>query len=282
MLRQTHFVPPVPLIAAAHLGLLADSDVQLQQTDTRGSEEQFHQLHEAEQDLAVTAMDNIFEWTRRDPGIRIIAQVERATPLVLVARPPRNTLADLEGCVFAVDAMSNGFVLAARHVLDAAGITVQWTEVGGVRERMQALLAGAADASLLGPPFDTIALSEGLHRIASVDEMIRGYPGQGLLASPRALSDHRDELAAYLAVLGEAVRRTNTMTDEEGLSLLEDAGYPPAAAAALWRERPRTLRVDLDGFRTVASIRQQLDLMPAAGVRVEDLIDGDLLEGPRQ
>lgn len=277
MLRQTHFVPPVPLIVAQQLGLLSEAGVELQLTETRGSDEQLRQLAALEQDLAVTAMDNIFEWARREPALRIVAQVEATTPLVLVARPPMRHISDLEGCTFGVDALGNGFVLAARYVLDAAGVDVRWKEVGGVRERMQALLAGEVDASLLGPPFDGPALARGLNLVASLNEMVPGYPGQVLVASERLIRTRRGELIAYLNVLQEAVRRQDTVSEDEGRALLTAAGYAPAAAAALWAGRARTLRVDLEGLGVVRAIRQHAGPHPI--LAPDGLVDDSLVEG---
>ena len=54
---------------------------------TSGSDEQFERLVRGDCDAVVTAMDNVFAWNRRaGPGdFCIVAQIERTTPLVVMA-----------------------------------------------------------------------------------------------------------------------------------------------------------------------------------------------------
>ena len=74
MLRQTHFVAPVPLIVAIEHDLLSRAGLHVEVTDTRGSDEQFAQLAAGEQDLAVTASDNLFAWNTLGVAMIEIAQ----------------------------------------------------------------------------------------------------------------------------------------------------------------------------------------------------------------
>jgi len=261
MLRQTHFVAPVPLIVAIEHDLLSRAGLHVEVTDTRGSDEQFAQLAAGEQDLAVTASDNLFAWNTRGVAMRAIAQTERTTPLALYAQPDVTRIEDLANRTFAVDALGNGFALAARRILADAGVTVWFDEVGGVRERWQALQSGEADATLLGPPFDAFAEQQGLRRIASINELLPGYPGQVLVVSVEQIRNRRDELQQYINVLEEAVTIADAMTNEEGLALMMGRGLPRPAAAARWEERPRSLQVDVGGLGVVASVRRDLQLL---------------------
>ena len=155
ILRQSHFVPPVSYLLAAELGFLRG--VEVLPTRTPSSAEQLRALLAGEQDMVVTAIDNLFEWTRAGADVRLVAQVEQTTQLGIHAGGDVESLADLAGCRFAVDAPDNGFALIAKHLLRDAGVEVDAVVVGGVRERLDALLGGQVDATLLGPPFDKLA-----------------------------------------------------------------------------------------------------------------------------
>lgn len=279
MLRQTHFVPPVLTVIARGHGILDARGVKLETSETRGSEQQLQQLLAAEVDVAVTAIDNLFIWNQRGADSVLIAQMERTTPLAVFARPGIDELAQLDGRVFGVDAAANGFGLAARFVLERARIRVRVTEVGGVRERWEALRAGEVDATLLGPPFDSFAEKDGLVRVASIGDLISGYPGQGLVASRRALAEKSDEVREYVNALVDAAALANDMDEAVGVALLEKLGFPPTAAHTLWQERARTISVDLAGVEVVASVRRTLGEMPEGADDMTRIFDRRVMNG---
>ena len=143
--------------------------------------------------------------TTSSPGLiagadlRLVAQTEATTPLGVYARPGLSRLADLEGGRFAVDAAGNGFSLVARYLLEGQGVTVEYIEVGGVKERLDALLDGTVDATLLGPPFDATARDSSCPLLATVAASLPAFPGQGLVVRAALLGS--GELAAYLHAL---------------------------------------------------------------------------------
>lgn len=262
MLRQTQFVPPVPVVVAQRRGLLDAAGVEIEFETTRGSAEQLARLGSGEVDLAVTAIDNVFMWSRAGHSFRVIAQVERTTPLTLFARPGLTGLTDLAGRRFAVDARDNGFALAALRVLREAGVEVELVEVGGVRERQVSLQAGETDASLLGPPFDTLAREGGLSEIATINALLPGYPGQGLVVRADVIERRRDELRAYLEVLAAATTWAAEADDAAGIEALTDSGLPRQAAEVMWSTRARSLWPATEGLRVVESVRRDLGMLP--------------------
>lgn len=267
MLRQSQFAPPVPVVIARHLGLLDDVDVKTLRTS--GSAEQLEGLLSGEIDLAVTAIDNLFAWVPAGADVRLIAQMETTTPLAFYGRPGTLTLSELDGERFAVDAATNGFALVARHVLDAAEVSVDFVEVGGVKERLDSLLALEVTGTLLGPPFDAEALAAGAALLTTVSEALPTFPGQGLVV--RSELARSVEVTTYLHALIEATRATRLLSDAEGLNILEGAGFGGAAATA-WHSRPRTLTVDPAGLTLLTRIRDGLGMLPD-GIRLDILHD---------
>src|SRR3954470_8521334 len=150
-LRLLWFVP-APLAVVAQ-GLKLTSGVTLQAERNPSSDAQYHALASGEADAVVTAMDNVMDWNLRSGGpgdLKIIAQLERTTPLTLVGQKGRTALQELRGGTILVDAPRNGFIVALRARLAEAGIgpeTCALEPVGGVKERHDALLAGQGDAT---------------------------------------------------------------------------------------------------------------------------------------
>ncbi|KSU70017.1 NMT1/THI5 like [Pseudarthrobacter enclensis] len=256
-LRQNQFIPVVPVVAAMEAGLLNEIDLDI--TVTKGSADQLQALLAKETDLAVTAIDNLFEWTRSGADLRLIAQVERTAPLGIYAHAEFASLKDLTGRTFSVDAIANGFSLVARHLLTSAGVRVEYVEQGGARERLQALLSGEADATILAPPFDTMAENAGKRLLATVTDLMPTFPGQGLVV--RADRVQSEPLTRYLRALHEAVALTESMADQAGIDMLKRHGVE-RGANAMWATRPRTLRVDPEGLRAITNIRESLGMLP--------------------
>lgn len=271
ILRQSHFVPPVSYLLAAELGFLRG--VEVLPTRTPSSAEQLRALLAGEQDMVVTAIDNLFEWTRAGADVRLVAQVEQTTQLGIHAGGDVESLADLAGCRFAVDAPDNGFALIAKRLLLDAGVEVDYVVVGGVRERLDALLGGQVDATLLGPPFDKLAEKAGMRRVVDVNALLPELPGQGLVVRAELLASA--ELERYLGALVRGVAAGESMTDAEGIELLERCGYQAAATAA-WGARARTLAVDQRGLGLLTGIRRSLGMLPP-DIGLEELCDGEPL-----
>ncbi len=220
----SYFVPPAPLLAAQERGLL--NGLELEETRTPGSAGQLDGLISGRLDLAVTAIDNLFEWSAAGADLRLLGQVEPTTPLSLFAAPVIADASDLEELPVGVDAYANGFSLVARHYLQQAGAPVRWLEVGGVAERLDALLSGAVSATLLGPPFDERARAAGFRELMRVQDHFPEFPGQGLVA--------RAELVGTPAL-------------DRLLASLSECGLQPVEAA---------------GLDLLIGIREQLGLLP--------------------
>lgn len=276
-LGLTQFVASVPLVIAEERGLIAEAGLDLDVVRTTSSGEQLRQLLTGERDIAVTAIDNVFIWNEGGADTRVIAQIECTTPLGLYARADAGDLTDLAGRRFAVDALANGFALVARHLLGEKSVDVEYVEAGGVRERLEALTAGRADATLLGPPFDELAEREGLTKLADVNQLLPTLPGQGLVVPVQRLETHGGAIAAYLRVLALALDIAATMTDDEGIAMLASRGFPGRAAESAWQARPRTLVVDPAGLDMLVDIRRALSLLPPGYAGLSSLHDSEPL-----
>lgn len=277
-LRLLWFVPS-PLSIAAEAWDLT-SAVALRAERNPSSDAQFEALASGRADAVVTAMDNVMDWNLRTgpKDFRVIAQLERTTPLTLVGQKGRAELQGLRGATLLVDAPRNGFVVALRAMLAERGIdsdAYALESVGGVKERFDALLAGRGDATLLGPPFDAMALEAGLSHMASVQALYPAFPGQGLVVSARTVDRLRPALSTWLGALDRARQRMSEDPDaaRQALAL---AGFPAPAVEAMLRTAPVSLRPDRLGVDLLVEQRRKAGL-PGADTSYEELVDTSVL-----
>lgn len=259
-IRVMWFVPPL-------LALVASQDPQaiaVHADRNRSSDEQFGALVAGGVDAVVTSMDNVIGWNRRagPRDFRVVAQIERTTPLTVVARPPLRNVQDLRGANLLVDAPDNGFVIALRAMLCDAGVAsdaVRLTPAGGVKERFDALMAGQGDATLLGPPFDSMAQAAGLACIASVQDMYADFPGQGVVVRQGAANA---KVAAWLRALERARQRVSESAELARQAVLA-AGFPGGVAEAMIAQNPGSLRPTTEGVALLIAHRRSLGLVGA-------------------
>lgn len=240
---------------------------------TASSDEQYAALMAGEVDVAVTSMDNVMDWNLRDAAadFAIIAQIERTTRLTLMGRPGVTSFEDIRNGDLLVDAPANGFVVAARMVLAEEGLNAgdySLVPAGGVRERMAALLSGAGDATLLGPPFDFQAADAGAARLAVVNDRYPDYPGQGLVIRRSALDACRADLATWLADLSRAIAQTDR---PDAARQFADSGMPAPVAQVFAASLPDSLTPDRAGVDRVISQRRALGLR-GGDVSYDDLV----------
>jgi ABC-type nitrate/sulfonate/bicarbonate transport system substrate-binding protein len=225
-------------------------------------------------------MDNVISWSR-DTGspFRVVAQIERTTQLELFGREPFRQLESLRGARLAVDAPDSGFVLVLRGALDAAGVgprDYSLVPCGGVKERLDALLAGTADAGLLGPPLTAVAAKAGLYRIANIESVFPDYPGLGAVICQDRSQAIRLALSAYVSALEESLEWMRDRPAELAAALAE-ANFPHESIDRVLETRPDTLCPSLPGLQRILSLRQRYDPQFDFRTMPDDLLDSSLL-----
>lgn len=277
-LRILWFVPPAVALVAQTLS--GATGVTLISRRNASSDEQFEALASNQADAVVTAMDNVMEWNlRKGPqDFRVVAQLERTTLLTLVGQKGHTTLENLRAATILVDAPRNGFVVALRAMLAEAHIGPEayaLESVGGVKERHDAIVSGRGDATLLGPPFDAMAIEVGLNRIATVQERYPAFPGQGLVVSAAALERLRPTLFAWLRSL-ESARQSMAKVPAAARQALAMAGFSAAAVDAVLSVTPASLFPDPAGIELLIEQRHRAGL-PGAATTYEALVESSLL-----
>lgn len=248
---------------------------------TRSSDQQFEQLLDGSVDAAITAIDNVVEWSRRAPegDFRAVAQMESATELRLLGRRGLSDIQELHGSQLLVDAPANGFAVALRALLDISGVKsgdCNLVPAGGVTERLEALLAGKGDATLLGPPFDNAALESGCSILASINQVWPHFPGQGLVVSRRRYDTTRRALTAWLQA-ASATREWMASSPDAAAELLIGTGLPAGFASQVMGSVPLSWRPDTAGIELLIEHRRIVGLV-GGDLGYSDLVDLSLLD----
>jgi ABC-type nitrate/sulfonate/bicarbonate transport system substrate-binding protein len=273
------FTPSVVLDLARTTGRLEAVDLAVTEVPVASSPAQFRDLVDGRLDLALTSPDNVLAY-RFSPGnplgelfdVRIVGAVDRGMGLGLYARPGL-TADDLRGARLGVDVPTSGFALALYALADSLGVgraDYELVTLGSTPRRLEALLAGDCDATMLNAGNELAAERAGCPCLASVADVVGPYlgtvvavAGETRLTEARGLSDALTSTAAELVGGGlddearEAAARRLHLDDElaaryvarlrsPGEGLVADGLVDPEAIATLVGLRRRYLPDGLD------------------------------------
>ncbi len=185
-LRVGTFSPPVVLDVAASTGELAAVGRTVTEHPVASSPAQFSSLLDGELHVALTSPDNVlaYRFSPRNPlqrvlDARIVGAVDRGLGLGLYARPGFGA-GDLRGARVGVDAVTSGFAVALYALAAALGVDrdeYELVALGSTPKRLQALLGGECDATMLNAGNELVAEEAGCVRLAGVAERLSPYLG---------------------------------------------------------------------------------------------------------
>jgi ABC-type nitrate/sulfonate/bicarbonate transport system substrate-binding protein len=201
------FTPSVLLDVAAATGRLGARGLEVREVPVASSPAQVRSLLAGELDVALTSPDNVlaYRFDPRNPlgelaDVRIVAAIDRGMGLGLYARPGA-TAADLRGAQVGVDVETSGFALALYALAESLGLSrgdYRLVALGSTPRRLEALLAGDCDATMLNAGNELVAESEGCVRLAGAAELISPYLGTVVAVAGDARLDVAGRLSAAL------------------------------------------------------------------------------------
>jgi NitT/TauT family transport system substrate-binding protein len=192
-------ISPIPTFVAKELGYYRDE----------GFDTEIIQMRAAVTIQALISGNVDYTGT---PGATIAAAVQGAKLLVLMAyydkplydlvvRPEISSYAELKGKVFGVPALS-GFaydiprVMLSRNGLDPKrDLTIML--IGPTQDRLIALRANAVQASVLDPPYNFLAVREGLRKLDSAVTYFQTLYG-ALTTSERKIRSEPDDVRRFV------------------------------------------------------------------------------------
>jgi NitT/TauT family transport system substrate-binding protein len=146
--------------------------------------------------------------------IIIIAGGATSLDYWLMSRPEIKRPEQLKGGSVAISAFGTASDFVARYALEKIGLTpgkdVAIVQVGGVPDRLGALLAGKIEAAVLVPPAMFIGQKKGLNILADVSKLGLPFQYTGVATSRRFVGEHPDTVRRYARSQLEAVHRIYT------------------------------------------------------------------------
>jgi len=230
------FSPSVLLRVARSTGVLGRHGLSVEEVAVPSSPAQFAALDDGSLDVALTSPDNVVAYRfvpdnplGRTMDVRILMGVDRGLGLALYARPGIENLDQLRGKVVGVDVATSGFAFVLYEILDRAGLRAgrdyDIAELGSTPKRLDALLAGQCDATLLNAGNDLRAAAAGHPRLGRAADVVVPYLGT-VLAVLGPPSDAVYALEAALLEASAAVldgsASDSAVREAEGLGLRGD------------------------------------------------------------
>lgn len=184
------------LAAASALGLDARHGLEIATARVPSSPGQFASLRDGEIDVAVTSPDNVllYATTDRNPlgerlDVRMVRAIDRGLGLTLVTDPAITRVEQFRGAALGVDVIRSGFALLLFSMLDRLGIDreqVAFPEHGSTPTRLERLIAGEIDGTILNAESRVGALSAGLRPWSTSIDVSENYLGT-VLAVPSGI-----------------------------------------------------------------------------------------------
>jgi ABC-type nitrate/sulfonate/bicarbonate transport system substrate-binding protein len=281
------FTPSVHLDVARAAGHLEAHQVEVREVPVTSSPAQFQALIDGDLDVGLTSPDNVlaYRFSPHNPlsrlaDARIVSTVDRGLGLSLWLRPGSEQLTPqpvpdlLRGATVAVDVATSGFALAMYALIESCGVTrdeYELVALGSTPQRLDALVAGRCDATMLNAGNDLRAEQAGCRRVASVAGSGPPYVGTVVcvvggrqMEAAAALSDalratardivtgHQEEAALRAA---QSLLHLPRPLAERFVEMLKDPAQGLIASDA----------VDVEGLRTVAALRRRF---------LPELVDG--------
>jgi ABC-type nitrate/sulfonate/bicarbonate transport system substrate-binding protein len=266
------FSPSVLLRVARRTGRLTEHGLDVTEHQVASSPGQFEALLENRLDAVLTSPDNVLAYRYiagnplgRTIDVRIVCAIDRGMGLALYARPGFDRLEPGRVATVGVDVPTSGFALAMYALAEAIGWRPQdyaLVSLGSTPKRLEALLAGECDATMLNAGNELKAEAAGCLVLKQVSDFGRPYLGTVLAVVGEATNGAQGLARALLATAREIVTgRVDNLVAEEAAAALALA--PDLARSYLQRLKAEheglvsSGRVDEQSLHTLVALRRR-------------------------
>lgn len=284
----TFGVDDLSCAAATQLGFWAQAGLDVTWIPSRGGVAAMQAVLEGKADAAYGGLGPALGWRAQGKPLRIVVSMARALAQNLVVRKSIADPKSLSGKIWAVDGIGALSHHMARLVVRAVEVdedTIDWQPIGPPPERIEALLTGKADASLIRVE-EAISLSrtrsDAVRTLFGFDQLKRLVPIQphGVLATTESYEARQPEALRRLARgMIEAARALHDSADTFAKVIARWVKVPLSAAEieTIWRQEHDNggfaVNGELSAAHWEAQIRLYFDLNPSlARVAADQII----------
>lgn len=204
----------LPAWVAKETGIFKKNGLDVQLIYFTGGTTAVQALISGEVPISQVAGPAVVNSALRGSDIVMVAGGATSLDYWLMSRPEIKRPEQLKGGSVAISAFGTASDFVARYALQKIGLTpgkdVAIVQVGGVPDRLGALLAGKVEAAVLVPPSMFIGQKKGLSILADVSKLGLPFQYTGVATSRRFTREHPDTVRRYVRSQLEAVHRIYT------------------------------------------------------------------------
>jgi ABC-type nitrate/sulfonate/bicarbonate transport system substrate-binding protein len=229
-------------------------------------------------------LSSVVRLNRTGGDLRIIASLANVIRFAFVSAPSVKTAADLKGGVVGVSTFgseSDSTVTLALKRLGLSREDVTLKEYGGGPRRLAAVKSGEIKATAVNEPFTSLAREQGFNTL--VDLVPENIPWlfTAIVVKRGAIADRRDVLTRFIRATAEG----------NYLALTDEKRAKEVLAKEARITDPKILDISYNDFKllspkniepTDAAAKNILAQFPDASQKVEDYVDGGILDGLRK
>ncbi len=118
--------------------------------------------------------------------VAIVREEGALPPFILIAKSSIKSIADLKGKTVSLGGVNDSTVAYLKRMLAPAHLTINQVDkvyAGSTADRYTQLRSGAVDATLLLPPFDSLAEAAGYRDLGDTKDYVKNLPFTGYIAS---------------------------------------------------------------------------------------------------
>lgn len=255
------FTRSVLLAVTARTGALEAAGLVVEEHAVPSSPAQFRSLLDGALTVALTSPDNViaYRFSPSNPlgstaDVAIVGAVDRGMGLALYGRPGLGA-GSLRGATVGVDVPTSGFALALYALAESLGVRrgeYQLVALGSTPRRLEALLEGGCDFTMLNAGNELLAEAAGCSRLASVADVCAPYLGTVVSAAGR---EHLEEAQLF----SEALRTTadGIIDGRHAAVAAEEASGTLGLSAQLAERYVERLQSQSEGLVTADGVDRQ-------------------------
>jgi NitT/TauT family transport system substrate-binding protein len=274
----------LPIWMADAAGFYAANGLKVEIINMNGGSRGAAELAAGRIDAMHVGLSSVVRLNRTGADLRIIASLANVIRFTFISAPAVKTAADLKGGVVGVSTFgseSDSTVTLALKRLGLSRDDVSLKEYGGGPKRLAAMKSGEIKATAVNEPFTSMACEQGVNVL--VDLVPENIPWlfTAIVVRRATIADRSDVLARFIQTTAEG--NYLALTDEKRAKevLSKQAGITD----------PKILDIGYNDFKmlsppniepTEAAARNILAQFPDASQKVEDYVDGSILDGLRK
>lgn len=276
--------------AANKLGFFTANGVQPSFTVTGSAAGNAQQLTANAIDVAGISSTQLIEAIQGGAPLVGVADRTQTAPYVILGRKGMTSIKQLAGKIAIVGGPNDITRIMMDRVLTANGVKLQdvtYTFAGGTPERFAALISGTVDASILLPPFQFRATSQGYPILAKVASYFPAFPLDLIGANATWAKAHSETLVAYFRGYLQAVRWIyDPANHDRALQILAESTNTSQDDAAKTyevyvKERvfSQTAQIPLAGMQQVIDTLAKLDVLKPPLPPPSKFVDNHYMQG---